>query len=183
MIQSIQCDRDIFHFGINSIELDDHAKTSFYHLPPIVAMVLISSKADGIAPFYKRSKNEIKQQTVFHNIHHLWSTDPMMTNIYDWCHCLSESFSVDLLRVLHHLNDSHISWHKIDDTIAKWSKQIDAIKTNRFPVSAQDLMECGYKPGPEMGIMLTHAKRFAIEENIWDKTIIISKIKHVKKPT
>jgi poly(A) polymerase len=183
LIQSIHCERYIFHFGINSIEVRDHAELSFYRLPPIVAMALISSKADGVAPFYKRSKNEVKQQTVFQKIKHLWTTDPMMRNTYDWCYCLSESFSVDLLRVLHHLNNNNISWHEIDDTIVKWSNRIDAIKTNRFPVSAQDLMECGYKPGPEMGIMLTHAKRFAIEENIWDKTIIISKIKHVKKPT
>ncbi len=101
------------------------------------------------------------------------------TTLSEWAHIYANPLSSLCLKLIasHLENKEKESFlHHHASRIDQLKKAIERIQTKRPLISAQDLIQLGIAPGPQMGNLLKKAEDISINENIQDKETLLKRI-------
>lgn len=129
----------------------------------------------------KRSNEELAFVAFYCQAKHLLA-DPASLDPYQW----SELYAHPLSEMCLEIFAAELEGKKRADFIrlhetqrAKLSRSIAFLKNKKPPLSAEDLMQAGIKPGPLFGKLLKEGEKMAANENIFDKDQILAQLKRL----
>ncbi len=155
-------------------------------VPPILVLSQLFSEQDlsyvlGLAIYLRASKQETKQIEHFLELKTLYKSDSGFSNRYEWAYLLASAKAESSLETLVYKLDPRVrkkSKEKLETLIEDLSFHIECIKKKKPLCVAKDLEPFGVRPGKRMGMLLEHAERLAIMENITDKKAILDRLKN-----
>lgn len=154
-------------------------------VPPILILSQLFEEKDlsyvlGLAIYLRSSKEETKSIEHFLELRTLFTSDPTLSNRYEWAYLLanaraSASCETLIATLEPRLRDE--GRKKLESLQADLAFHIDCIHKRKPLCVAKDLEPFGVRPGKRMGELLQLAMRIAITENLKDKESVLERLK------